>query len=95
MWRGVTYAITKPTVGTLRLSTTGALPAGTLIGGIEVTVELPGFLTGEFVSIKCDVATTVSFPTAAAFKILNISVLDGTTAANSLNSTVQGATDSL
>jgi hypothetical protein len=150
-------AITKPAGGTLRLSTTGTLPAGILIGGIDVTVELPagvtvktqtafpqepdagvvtisgeaakaggatisgtrfvpasgatpatikfiigsvnpaagaltGFLTGEFVSIKCDVATTASFPTVAAFKILSISVLDGTNAANSLNSTVQGAT---
>ena len=150
-------AIAKPTTGTLRLSTTGTLPTGTLIGGIDVTVELPagvtvktqaafpqepdtgvvtisgepakaggttisgakfipasgatpatlkfiigsvnpasgalsGFLQGEFVSIKCDVATSAVFPGASAFKILSISVLDGTNAANSLNSTVQGAT---
>ncbi|MBC7962513.1 MAG: hypothetical protein H7Y05_06180 [Steroidobacteraceae bacterium] len=150
-------ATTKPTAGTLSLSTTGTLPAGTLIGGIDVTVELPagvtvktqtafplepeagvvtisgeparaggqtisgtkftaasgatpaalkfiigsansaggalsGFLPGEFVSIKCDVATSAVFPDASAFKILSINVLDGTNAANSLNSTVQGAT---
>lgn len=38
-------AITKPAAGVLRLLTAGALPAGILIGGIDVTVELPAGVT--------------------------------------------------
>jgi hypothetical protein len=152
-------AIARPTAGVLRLLTTGTLPAGTLIGGIDVTVELPagvtvktqagstgttvlpadgvvtvsgeaakaagitislasftpasgttpatikfaignvnaaagavsGFALGEFVSIKCDVDPSASFPTTGAFRVLAISVIDSSNAATSLT-TVQGAT---
>ena len=150
-----TSPITKPTAGILHLSTTGTLTAGTLIGGIDVTIALPagvsvktlagsplepdtgivtvsgeaakaggttisaskftaasgttpatirfiignststaatasGFALGEFVTIKCDLATTAAFPVAADFKIQAINVMDGTNAATTL-STVLGA----
>jgi hypothetical protein len=155
---GITASpVVKPTAGTLRLSTTGTLPAGALVGGIDVTMTLPagasvktlagsplepdtgvvavsgeaakaggttitaakftpasgatpatikfiignssataatasGFALGEFVTIKCDLAATAAFPVNADFKVQAISVMDGTNAANSLNSTVKGAT---